>query len=141
MGNQPISSSNMVPATNEFKNTFWKYTWYPVETLKIYRVAEITDYNDFEVFDGAGVYGTKYKHGNRTVYSTAIMPNDNRHIKKLVMMYSIPNFEKFVDNMKLTVHKMSKDGSYAEVTITTTDRTNKKTYKKTAIFKRWSLFF
>ena len=118
-----------------------KYTWYPVETLKIYRVAEIRDETKFEVFDGAGVYGSKYKRGERTVYSTAVMPNDNRKIKKLVMMYSIPNFQKFVDNMKLTVHKMSEDGSYAEVTITTTDHTNKKIYEKTAIFKRWSLFF
>lgn len=138
MGNQQVSSLKMVPATNDFKNTFWKYTWYPVETLKIYRVAEIRD-DDFEVIDGAGGYGSKYKRGERTVYSTAVMPKDDRNIKKLVMMYSIPNFIQFVDSMRLTVHKMSEDGSYAEVTIATTDRA--KIYKKTAIFKQWRLFF
>lgn len=141
MGNQAFSSIQLVPATRAFKDAFWKYTWYPVDTLNIYRVAEIHDENIFEVFDGAGVYGSKYKHGERTVYSTAVMPADNRHIKKLVMMYNIHNLIQFVDQLSLVVRRMSEDGFYAEVTITTTDTANNKTYEKTAIFKRWRVFF
>lgn len=141
MGNQQAPSLKMVPATEQFKLGFWKYTWYPVETLKIYRVAEIRQENRHELFDGALVYGSRYSRKERTVYSTAVMPDDNRNIKKLVMAYSIRNLIKFVDRIQISVEKMSEDGLYAEIKITTNDPADNKNHEKTAIFKRWSLFF
>lgn len=138
-----IDQLKMIIATDEFKNTFWNYTWCPVETLKIFRYAAIYDWDNSQIVDGALIAGTKYKRGNMTVYSTDVMKNN---IKKLIMTYPMPNLNMFLDKMTLTVNKMSEDKLYAEVTITTVVPDNKKqnfkTYEKTAIFKKQkSLFF
>ena len=92
---------------------------------------------------GALIAGTKYKRGYMSVYSTDVMKNN---IKKLIMTYPMTDLNMFLDEMTLTVNKMSEDKLYAEVTITTVVPDNKKQnfkkYKKTAIFKKQkSLFF
>jgi len=116
MGNQPPT---LVDATPAFKKSFWSYTWYPVDTLRIYRRVAVDDPDVFEVYDGAGVYGSKYKTiRNMTVYSTQnqSVPHPTR---KLVMQYTIPGFRQFVDDLSVKVAKMSEDGMYAQVHITT----------------------
>ena len=132
-----IDKLKMEEASDSFKNTFWNYTWYPVETLKIFRYAAIYDWDNSQMVSGALIAGTKYKRGNMTVYSTDVMKNN---IKKLIMTYPMTDLNMFLDEMTLTVNKMSEDKLYAEVTITTLvpdkNKRNPKTYKKTAIFKK-----
>ena len=132
-------------ATEEFKRTFWNYRWFPVETLKIFRYAAIYDWDNSQIVDGALIAGTKYKRGNMTVYST-VENSRYRRFHKLIMTYPKPNLDAFIDQLTLTVNKMSEDKLYAEVTITTVVPDNKKqnfkTYEKIAIFKKQkSLFF
>lgn len=124
MGNQPPT---LLEATPAFKKSFWSYTWYPVDTLRIYRRAAVVDPSVFEVYDGAGLFGTTYKTiRNMTVYSTQANATS-----KLVMQYTIPRFLRFVDDLTLDVLKMSEDQMYAQVKITTHIQGKTSVIKKT----------
>jgi hypothetical protein len=134
-------------ATEEFKRTFWNYRWFPVETLKILRYATIYG-NEAIIADGATLRVSKYIRGYMTVYST-VENSRYRRFHKLIMTYPKPNLDAFIDQLTLTVNKMSEDKLYAEVTITTVvpdkNKKNFTKYEKTAIFKKQkkqkSLFF